>query len=62
MAQRTLQVFINDQFYKDVVVEVDENNSYDVGFVLSILNADKEAGLLDQFGAGPQSIKIQLFR
>ena len=62
MAQRTLQIFVNDQFYKDLVVEVDNTNSYDVGFVLAIINADKEAGLLTPYGNEPYGILVKLNR
>lgn len=58
---RTLEVYINDQFYKTFDVQDDQFGRYNPIDIITILNEDREKGLLDQFNVNENfSIKIQL--
>ena len=60
---RTLQIFINGQFYKEIQIEARPDGSYNPAIVLDMLNKDRANGLLDSFGVvnGAYSIRMQLF-
>ena len=57
---RTIQIFINDQYYKDMTITVNDDGAYSLGSIMSLLNQDKEAGLFEPFGSAPHSIRVQL--
>lgn len=63
MAQRTLKIYIENQLYKEVTVETDENGGYSVAGILEMLGADKEAGAFDNwpnYNPDHLSIRIEL--
>lgn len=59
--QRTLQIFINDLFYKEVKVETDPQGDYAIGPIFSMINKEKEEGKLVDFipPSGQISIRVQ---
>lgn len=58
---RTMEIYINDQFYKTIEVQDDLYGRYNPIDIITILNEDREKGLLDQFNVNENfSIKIQL--
>lgn len=59
MATRILKVFINDQYYKDIPVET-VDGSYDPAPIIQQLNADRQAGLLNQFNIPPGTFPIRI--
>ena len=62
--QRTLKIFINDLFYKDITVEADNKGDYEVGPIFSMLGKEKDEGRLIAFipPSGQFSIRMQLRR
>jgi hypothetical protein len=61
MANRTLRVFINNQFYKEIVVETIEGTmSYNPSPIIEQIIADRDAGLLDQFNLTPGSLPLRI--
>lgn len=58
---RILEIYINDQFYKTIEVQDDIYGRYNPIEIITMLNEDREKGLLDQFNINENfSIKIQL--
>ena len=57
---RTLQIFINDQYYKDLTITVANDGSYSLGPLMALLNQEQSAGLFEPFGSAPYSIRVQL--
>lgn len=58
---RTMEIYINDQFYKTIEVQDDLYGRYNPIEIITMLNEDREKGLLDQFNINENfSIKIQL--
>jgi len=61
MATRTLRIFINNQFYKEMVVETVEGTaSYNPTPVIQQIIADRDAGLLDQFNLTPGTLPLRI--
>ena len=44
--QRTLQIFINNLFYKEITVAADDKGNYNLIEVFAIIDKDKNEGLL----------------
>ncbi len=61
MANRTLRVFINNQFYKEIVVEtIEGTTSYNPSPIIEQIIADRDAGLLNQFNLTPGTLPIRI--
>jgi len=59
--QRTLQIFINDLFYKEIKVETDDQGDYAIGPIFSMIDKEKEEGKLSDFipPSGQISIRVK---
>lgn len=59
--QRTLQIFINDRFYKEITVDTDPTGEYSIGSIFSMINAEKDEGRLTDFipPSGQLSIRVK---
>lgn len=61
MPQRTLKIYIENNLYKEIVVDANEAGAYSVATVLEIIAADKQAGLLDNHpGYSPDHLSIRV--
>lgn len=61
MPQRTLKVYIENQLYKEIVVDVSEAGGYSVATILEMIAADRQAGLLDNIpGYSPDHLSIRV--
>jgi len=58
--QRTLQIFINDLFYKEITVEADAQGSYSLGPIFAMINQEREDGLLADFIQPSDQLAIRL--
>ncbi len=59
--QRTLQIFINDLFYKEITVDTDANGDYAIGPIFYMINQERDEGKLTEFipPSGQLSIRVQ---
>jgi hypothetical protein len=59
--QRTLQIFINDLFYKEITVDTDADGDYAIGPIFSMINKEKDEGKLTEFipPSGQLSIRVK---
>jgi hypothetical protein len=59
--QRTLQIFINDLFYKEIKVETDPQGDYAIGPIFSMVNKEKDEGKLTEFipPSGQLAIRVK---
>jgi hypothetical protein len=59
--QKTLQIFINNLFYKEIKVETDPQGNYAIGPIFSMINKEKEEGRLVDFitPSGQLSVRVQ---
>lgn len=61
MPQRTLRIYIENQFYKEVTVDANETGGYSVSPVLELITADRQAGLLDSIpGYSPDHLSLRI--
>jgi len=59
--QRTLQIFINDLFYKEITVPTDDTGDYAIGPIFYMINNEKDQGKLTDFipPSGQMSIRVK---
>ena len=59
--QRTLQIFINDLFYKEIRVDTDAQGDYAIGPIFSMIDKEKLEGKLTEFisPSGQLSIRVK---
>ena len=59
--QRTLQIFINDLFYKEITVDTDAQGDYAIGPIFSMIDKEKNEGKLTEFisPSGQVSIRVK---
>ncbi len=59
--QRTLQIFLNDLFYKEIKVETDDHGDYAIGPIFSMIDKEKNEGKLVDFipPNGQLSIRVK---
>lgn len=61
MAERTLRIYIENQLYKEVIIDTTPDGGYSVAQVLDIIAADQAAGLLDNFpNYNPAHLSIRI--
>ena len=58
--QRTLQIFINNLFYKEIKVETDPQGDYAIGPIFSMIDKEKNEGKLGDFIPPSGQISIQV--
>jgi hypothetical protein len=58
--QRTLQIFINNLFYKEITVETDPQGDYSIGPIFSMIDKEKNEGKLSDFISPSGQISIQV--
>lgn len=59
--QRTLQIFINDLFYKELTVDTDPAGDYAIGPIFYMINKERDEGKLTDFipPSGQMSIRVK---
>jgi hypothetical protein len=51
-----VKIYINDKYYKTVDTGPNDTTHYDPAFITSIVQQDKQLGLLNQFGINEKCI------
>jgi hypothetical protein len=61
LMQRTLQIFINDLFYKEIKVDTDADGDYAIGPIFSMINKEKDQGRLTEYipPSGQLAIRVK---
>ena len=61
--QRTLQIFINDLFYKEIKVETDANGDYAIGPIFAMIDKEKNEGKLTAYipPSGQLAIRVKYY-
>jgi len=59
--QRTLQIFLNDLFYKEIIVDTDYQGDYAIGPIFYMVNKERDEGKLAEFipPSGQLSIRVK---
>jgi hypothetical protein len=59
--QRTLQIFINNLFYKEIKVDTDADGDYAIGPIFSMINKERDEGKLTGFipPSGQLAIRVK---
>jgi len=59
--QRTLQIFINNLFYKEIKVDTDADGEYTIGPIFYMINKERDEGKLTAFipPSGQLAIRVK---
>jgi hypothetical protein len=59
--QRTLQIFINNLFYKEIKVDTDADGEYAIGPIFYMINKERDEGKLTAFipPSGQLAIRVK---